>query len=110
MQIRFDEKQGVSICRISGNIDINTSPDVKKYFESVIKMKKPKVIISFADVSYIDSSGLATLVEILKLMRGYGGKLRLTNFSQKVLGLFEITKLNKLFDIHPDETAALSNF
>ena len=52
----------------------------------------------------------ATLVEILKNLRSYGGKLKLTNLSAKVKGLFEITKLDKLFDIVPEEEDAVGTF
>jgi anti-sigma B factor antagonist len=68
------------------------------------------MVINFSKVTYVDSSGLATLVEILKLMRTYGGKMRLSNLSPKIKSLFEITKLEKLFDIVADEAQALSNF
>lgn len=110
MQVNMEERNGIAVVRVNGDIDINTSPDIKKSFDQLIKDKKDKVIISFKDVDYVDSSGLATLVEILKKLRSYGGKLKLTNFSAKVLGLFEITKLNKLFDILDDEAAAIDSF
>jgi anti-sigma B factor antagonist len=61
-------------------------------------------------VDYVDSSGLATLVEVLKKLRAYGGKLKLASLSEKVKGLFEITKLTKLFDIASDETSAIGSF
>ncbi|HNX91205.1 MAG TPA: STAS domain-containing protein [Candidatus Omnitrophota bacterium] len=110
MQIRIEENSGVSICRVKGDIDINTSPEVKKFLEPVIRGKKNKVMIDFSEVNYVDSSGLATLVEVLKNMKLYGGKLKLVSLSSKVMGLFEITKLNKLFDIKTDENSALSSF
>ncbi|MBU1895219.1 MAG: STAS domain-containing protein, partial [Candidatus Omnitrophica bacterium] len=59
---------------------------------------------------YIDSSGLATLVEILKSLNKQGGKLKLTNLSVKVKGLFEITKLTQLFDILDKEDEAINSF
>ncbi len=110
MQINVEEKSGVSIYRMTGDIDINTSPDVKKSFDKTMVAKKGKVVINLKDVGYVDSSGLATLVEILKNLRSYGGKLKLTNLSGKVKGLFEITKLDKLFDILPEEKDALGSF
>jgi len=58
----------------------------------------------------VDSSGLATLVEVLKNMRSYGGRLRLVNPSSKIRSLFEITKLEKLFDIMSNEEEAVSTF
>jgi anti-sigma B factor antagonist len=110
MQINFEEKSGVLIYRMTGDIDINTSPDVKKSFDKMISSKKGKVVINLKDVGYVDSSGLATLVEILKNLRSYGGKLKLTNLTGKVKGLFEITKLDKLFDIVPEEKDAVGSF
>ncbi|MFC1570424.1 STAS domain-containing protein [Candidatus Omnitrophota bacterium] len=110
MQINQEEKNGISIFRMSGDIDINTSPDFKKSFDAAVGAKKDKIVINLKEVSYVDSSGLATLVEILKNMRAYGGKLKLTNLSDKVRGLFEITKLDKLFDIVADEDSAVGSF
>jgi anti-sigma B factor antagonist len=110
MQINSEEKNGIHVFRMTGDIDINTSPEVKKSFDRVIADKKDKIIINLKDVSYVDSSGLATLVEILKNLRTYGGKLKLTNLSAKVRGLFEITRLDKLFDISEEEAEAFNSF
>ena len=110
MQIDIQDMEGVSVLRIAGDIDVNTSPEVKKSFDNLVKEKKEKIVINFKDVAYVDSSGLATLVEIFKNLRAYGGKLKLSNLTSKVLGLFEITKLNKLFDIVEDEKDAISSF
>ncbi|MDD5680723.1 MAG: STAS domain-containing protein [Candidatus Omnitrophica bacterium] len=110
MQIRFEDKNGVRICIVEGDIDINTSPQVKKSFDKVLKDKSGKVLINLQKVEYVDSSGLATIVEILKNLKVYGGKLRLSNLSNKVRSLFEITKLEKLFDIADSQDEALKNF
>lgn len=110
MQIKFGDKDGVRICTAEGDIDINTSPQVKKIFDKVIKDKSGKVLIDLQKVEYIDSSGLATLVEILKNIKSYGGRLKLSNLSDKVKSLFEITKLEKLFDIYDSYDEALKNF
>lgn len=110
MQIKQEDKNGILVCYIIGEMDIDTSPQVKKAFDSFIRAKTEKIILNFKDVSYVDSSGLATLVEILKEMKSYGGKFKLTNLSTKVKNLFEITKLEKIFDIVPGEEEALKAF
>lgn len=110
MQINFEDKSGISVFTVSGDIDINSSPDMKKGFEKVFKDKKDKVVIDLKNVGYVDSSGLATIVEIFKNMRSYGGKLKLAGLSDKVIGLFEITKLDKLFDISGNVEDAVSSF
>lgn len=107
MAVRTENKNGSTVCYIEGEIDINTAPDIKKSFEKLLSGKMPKIVINFTKVTYVDSSGLATLVEILKNMRAYGGKMKLTNLSPKIKSLFEITKLEKLFEIIADEAQAL---
>jgi len=107
MHIKEEDKNGIAVCYISGEIDINTSPQMKKFFDKLVANKKEKIIINFKDISYVDSSGLATLVEVLKGLRSYGGKLKLSNLSTKVKNLFEITKLEKLFDIVMEEEEAV---
>lgn len=110
MQISINEREGISICRVEGEIDVNTAPQVKKAFDKVIKEKREKVIINMEKVDYIDSSGLATLVELLKNFRKYGAQLKLVSLSGKVRSLFEITKLEKLFDILEKEEEAVKTF
>ncbi|MGB2630472.1 MAG: STAS domain-containing protein [Candidatus Omnitrophota bacterium] len=110
MQINVEEKEGISVFRIVGDIDVNTSPEVKKCFDALVKEKKDKIVVNLKEVSYVDSSGLATLVEIFKNLRAYGGKMKLTNLTSKVMGLFEITKLSKLFDILQEEDDAVKSF
>jgi len=110
MQINLEKKGEVSVFKVTGDIDIESAPQVKKTFDKAITSASKQVVINLQEVSYVDSSGLATLVEILKNMRSHGGKLKLANLSAKVKGLFEITKLDKLFDITQSEEEAINSF
>jgi len=110
MAVRIDPKKDLTVCHIDGEIDINSSPAIKKSFDKLISQKTLKIVINLSKVTYVDSSGLATLVEILKNMRSYGGRMRLACMSVKIKSLFEITKLEKLFEILADEETAISNF
>ena len=110
MNINEKKSGDINVYCINGEIDITTSPDVRKMFDKVTKDKVSKIVLNLEKVNYIDSSGLATLVEGLQRMRTYGGKMRLTNLSPKVKSLFEITKLEKLFEIFPEEKQATEAF
>lgn len=110
MAVKFETKSGLTVCHIDGEVDINSSPDIKKSFDKLISKKTPKIVINLSKVAYVDSSGLATLVEILKGMRTYGGRIRLASLSPKIKSLFEITKLEKLFEIMGSEEEAIANF
>ena len=110
MQLDKVKQNDVLVCSIVGDIDINSSPDIRKMFADFLQKEEKKIVINLKDVSYIDSSGLATLVEILKKTKGYGGKLKLSELSDKVRGLFEITKLDKIFDTYESAEAASNSF
>ena len=105
MEVKMFEKDGVNVFEVNGEINITTSPELKKSFEN-----KPstKLVVDLEKVPYVDSSGLATLVEILKRTKSQGGSLGLSGMSDKVKSLFEITKLDKLFSIYPNQQEAIS--
>ena len=105
MDIKSFEKEGVWVFQVNGEINISTSPELKKQFE---KQPSKKVVVDLEKVNYIDSSGLATLVEILKKTKMQGGSLALAGMSDKVKSLFEITKLDKLFQITRNQEEAVS--
>ncbi|MBN1405978.1 MAG: STAS domain-containing protein [Candidatus Omnitrophica bacterium] len=110
MQINKTRQNDMVICSITGDIDINSSPDIRKNLDELTGKQEKKIVLDLDNVSYIDSSGLATLVEMLKKTRKYGGKLRLSNLADKVKSLFEITKLDKLFEIYETSEQAKANF
>ena len=105
MDLKSFERDGVTVFQVGGEINISTSPELKKLFE---KQPSKKLIVDLEKVSYIDSSGLATLVEILKKIKSQGGTLGLAGMSEKVKSLFEITKLDKLFVISGNQQEAVS--
>jgi len=100
----------VTVCSLSGEININTSPELRKVFDELTAKKIAKVVLDLGSIEYIDSSGLATLIEMLRRMKRYNGKLRLYGLSEKIRSLFEITKLTKLFEMFDDEESALKEF
>ena len=105
MDVKLSQLGEIMIYQVQGEINISTSPDLKKHFE---KQPPKKVIVNLEKVTYIDSSGLATLVEMLKKTKSQGGNLGLAAMSDKVKSLFEITKLDKLFAIFPSQDDAVA--
>lgn len=87
------------ICHIDGEININSIPAIKKVLDKFIAKKMPKIIIELSRVTYVDSSGLALLIEALKNIKLYKGNLELTNLTPRIKNIFEIKKLDRLFNI-----------
>ncbi|MCM8819653.1 MAG: STAS domain-containing protein, partial [Candidatus Omnitrophica bacterium] len=63
MNVREEKINDVVVCILEGEININTSPNLRKIFDRLIKDNEKKVAIDLSNITYIDSSGLATLIE-----------------------------------------------
>ncbi len=109
MNIRQREEEGVVICDISGEINIDAVSGLKKQFKKLIDKKMRKVLLNFNKVDYIDSLGLAFLVELSKDLRNINGTLFISNVPPKIRSIFSITKLDKVFKIYDTEEEALEN-
>jgi anti-sigma B factor antagonist len=82
-----------------GDIDMHESPKLRDILLFEIKKKPQAIIVDFAQVEFIDSSGIATLVEALREAKNVGASLFLCGMSEKILDVFELARLDKVFDI-----------
>jgi anti-sigma B factor antagonist len=96
------------ILALEGDIDMHRSPEVKQTLEPLIAQKVPRILIDFSRVSYIDSSGLATMIETLQRIQGYGGKFGMFGLKESVRHVFEIARLDQIFSLYADEAAAIA--
>jgi len=110
MKIAQEKREDVTIFLPEEDVNITTSPELRKAFDGVMGQGVKKILIDFSKVPYIDSSGLATLVELLQRLRKVDGKLKICSLSSRIVNVFEITKLHKLFDIVEDKETALKSF
>ncbi len=100
----------MTILDISGDIDLANSPAMRKVLLGEIKDKRtPKVLLNLINVRYIDSSGIASLVEGLKAARDNGARLILYGLSLSVREVLELSRLQKIFEIYDTEEKALGS-
>ena len=107
MELEILKKDGTSILKITGDVDLYSSPQVRKQVLSLISKKNKNLLVDLAEVTYMDSSGVATLVEALQLTKKSGGKLKLFSLGTTVKDVFELSRLDKVFDICDNEQQAL---
>src|ERR1700677_988809 len=100
MQFTEKEGSGVLILNLTGEIDLQHSPELRKILQGKEKAKCMALIIDFSGVEYIDSSGLATLVEYRRDSQKYGGQFSLAALSTRVRTIFELVRLNEIISIH----------
>ena len=94
------------VLALEGEIDLNESPTVREKINPLISAQLPRIIVDMSGVSYIDSSGLALFIESMQRIQGYGGKFALCGLRPTVRTIFEIARLDQIFQIYPDVAAA----
>ena len=110
MQIAARALQGCTILDLSGDIDLASSPVMRKALLGEIKEKRtPKVFLNLKNVRYIDSSGIASLVEGLKASRDLRSRLILYGLNKTVREVMQLSRLQKIFEIYEDEEQALAS-
>ncbi len=93
---------------LEGEIDLHVSPGIANSLKKMTETKPKTLVVDLARVSYIDSSGLAVLIEAMQNVSGYGGKFALTGLQESVRPIFEIARLDQVFRIFPDVDAAFA--
>ena len=106
MNIRYEE--GAIVLELTGEIDMHQSVDLRDKFLNLLKGQPSTFVVNMANVKYMDSSGAATLVEMLKNCRRCGCQLKLAGLAERVQNVFEICRLESMFQIYDSEAEALS--
>jgi len=110
VQISARYLENTTIFDVIGDIDLANSPAVRKALLGEIREKKiPRVIMNLQGVKYIDSSGIASLVEGLKASRDTQARFILFGLSKSAREVLQLSRLIKLFEIYENEEQALSN-
>jgi anti-sigma B factor antagonist len=96
--VTVDESDQRMLVRLRGRLSIYSSPALRDQLLAVVRRASTKeVVVDLTEVSYIDASGIATLVEALKIARNRRNSLCLKGLQGRVLHLFEVTGLLDLF-------------
>ena len=99
MQIEKSDADGITMLRLSGEIDLHASPTLRGELQKCAHAKVSALLLDFSSVEYIDSSGLATLIEYIRESSSFKGKLALFGLQKKVRTIFDLVRLNELFVI-----------
>jgi len=107
MQVNREEIADAIVLTVQGSVDITSSPELRGELKAALDRETPRIVVDMGGVTFVDSSGLATLIEALQKTQAYEGKVLLCNLSQAVLGVFELANLDHIFQIRTTREAAL---
>jgi anti-sigma B factor antagonist len=101
------ESDQPNVLPLDGEIDLHISPRVALSLAQMVKKKPAKLVVDLSRVSYIDSSGLAVLIDGMQSVEEYGGRFAIAGMQETVRSIFEIARLDQVFRIFPDVDSAL---
>jgi anti-sigma B factor antagonist len=109
LQIAARHLDKTTIFDISGDIDLATSPALRKaLLHELRELKMPRVVLNLGSVRYIDSSGVASLVEGLKASRDVGSRFILFGLNKTIREVLQLSKLLKIFEIYENEEQSVA--
>ncbi len=100
----------IAVIKLNGRLDLETSKTLKGLTKELMADNHNKMIFDLTDVDFINSSGLGTLVSILRDVNSKKGNLELCSLAPYIQEIFEITHLSSIFRIYENEEEALSSF
>ena len=110
MNFSISDAGGVVLVEVDGELIVGNREEFKQTVLERVDGGDRKFVVDFRESSYIDSSGLGALVSLSRKIREAGGELRLAGLNEDLRTLFELTKLDTLFQISESRELALENF
>lgn len=113
MTLEVQTKQtdaGVTVVMPSGRLDVVGAPALKAAIGDAVKNGPPRLVIDMEGVSFVDSTGLGSVIAALKMARSSKGDLRLAAPNQQVRVVLELTTLDRVFAYYPTVEDALTDF
>jgi anti-sigma B factor antagonist len=108
LSISSESRGEVTVVYVGGEIDVYTAPMLREHLDEHISEGRHHLVVDLQDVPFMDSTGLGVLVGRLKLVRVHDGSLSLVCSSERILKVFSITGLDKVFQIFASLDDALA--
>lgn len=97
-----------TVLDVSGEVDVYTAPKLREKLVELVSDGHYNIVVDMTKVEFLDSTGLGVLVGGLKRVRSHNGSLELVCNQERILKIFRITGLTKVFPIHDTLEEALS--
>ena len=101
MKISVTNQGDIHVLELSGELAYHSSPELREKLGELTAKQAPKILVNLSGIDYMDSSGIATFVEAFQKAKRYQGRLILAELTATVRGVFEIAKLDSIFEITP---------
>lgn len=108
LSVTTSRQDDVTIVSVAGEVDVYTAAQLRAALDDEVAADHVQLVVDLDEVTFLDSTGLGVLVGRLKLVRNQSGWLRLVCSNDRILRVFRITGLDKVFGIHASVDEALA--
>ena len=110
MELTLDSRTDgpFQIIEVGGEIDVYTAPRLREAIVAAIEAGHTRLVVDVEKVEFLDSTGLGVLVGALKKVRADGGTLDIVCTQERILKIFDITGLDKVFGLHESVAHAIA--
>ncbi|MFK7960985.1 MAG: STAS domain-containing protein [Phycisphaerales bacterium] len=108
IEVRRDQRDTGTVLQPIGDVDLSRAPSLRSHLVQSIEAKPPRLVVNMDAVHYMDSAGVATLIEAMTLARTAAVPFFLCALNKQVMDTLQITRLDGVFTITDDVDAALT--
>ena len=108
MEIQIEQSADAWVVSVTGKLDALSAGDYEKAVNQLVADGKTRLVVNFAELSYISSAGLRVLLSTAKQLKPKGGVALFANVPGNVREVFEVTGFNTILDLHDTVDAALA--
>ncbi len=105
-----EQRGGVALLRVEGDVDAGTVDTFREGIDALLARGEHKFVVDLSGVPFMDSAGLATLVQLFKRVRIGEGDVRLAGLQPDVLRVFQLVRLTRVFDVYETADDAVASF
>ncbi len=102
-------ERGRTVVEVTGEIDVYTAPKLREQLAELVDSGRHDIVVDMQGVEFLDSTGLGVLVGGLKRVKQHDGSMNLVCTQERILKIFRITGLTKVFPIHDSVAAAVAS-
>ena len=107
LNLQSETHDSHTVVTVAGEIDVYTAPKLRERIVALVDQGQYNLVIDMSGVEFLDSTGLGVLVGGLNRVRAHDGSLSLVCADERILKIFRITGLTKVFPIHPSVDEAI---
>jgi anti-sigma B factor antagonist len=110
LEIRASEREAIAILAMKGRLTVGEASSIREKVTELLGQDRKNVIFDLAQVDYIDSTGLGSMVICFTTIKKAGGALKLVSLNKRNIELLLLTKLHTIFEVFSDEQDAVNSF